>query len=458
MSQFNQQSDIPDNVSSAVFAECIANSKQIFQLINSILPLESCLRYQILPLDLQGDRLTVGMLEPDDRDALNFISPIATSFGYHLDFKSIDSETHQLIVSAYLKEPRSAPVGDRNQTIVDMQPESSIRDNQKTYLDIQPPSQIRDRDNQKTYLDIQPPSQTNSPHSKLDSAATLIAKPEEIAKAEEEFSANPPDKSRTLTEIPEDFDFALNLAIQTKNELEREAIVENTPELSSQKANLISREPRVSNLIPETNNVKPQNYQVDKFGTLDVTAEPVIESGDFLTTLSPQISFRELLAKVLDHDIDRLQLARYSDRGSIVCSQDGSVKSALDRIDLSLFNVLINEIKTLAKIPLTTLTKTKKIAMERFHQHQRVLFRLEFAPNEHGEEINIQILRGEGLTTYEQTQMDKMSEQALALAQKLEKTLKKMQLCFSSAHLNNLRDLQMVQQKIDTHLKLLDSK
>ena len=198
-------------------------------------------------------------------------------------------------------------------------------------------------DNQKTYLDIQPPSQINSNQPQLDSAATLIAQPDEIAKVREKFATNSPDKSMTLTEIPEDFDFALNLAIQTKNELEREAVDENTPELPPQKANLVNKEPRVSNLIPETNNVKPQNYQVDKFGILDVTAEPVIESGDFLTALSPQISFRELLAKVLDYDVDRLQLARYSDRGSIVCSRDGSVKSSLDSIDLSVFKVLIDE-------------------------------------------------------------------------------------------------------------------
>ena len=122
---------------------------------------------------------------------------------------------------------------------------------------------------------------------------------------------------------------------------------------------------------------------------------------------------------------------------------------------LGIFNVLINEIKTLAKIPLATLTKTKKVAMERSHKHERVLFRVEFSPSQHGEEIKIQVLRSDRLMAYEQAQMDKMSEQALVLAQKLEKTLKKMQLCFSSAHLNNLGDLQTVQQKIDTHLKLL---
>ncbi len=461
MSQFNQQYDTPNNVQSAAFADCIANSKQIFKLINSILPLESCLRHQILPLELQGDRLTVGMLEPDDLTALNYICPIATSYGYHLDFKLIDSQTHQLMLSAYLKEPRPAPVGDRNQNIIDIEPNSQTRDRQKTVIDIEPNSQINNR------------------HPGLDSAATLISKPEE------NFARNPADKSMTLTEMPEDFDFALNLAAQTKKELEHQTadksmtlteipkdfiskkqsvdfherptiIVKDAPELSAQGASIISGEPQISNLIPETNKIKPQNYQFDNHRVLDITAEPVIESRDFLATLSPQLSCRELLTKVLDNNIDLLQLVTYSDRGSIVCSQDGLVKSSLDRVALPIFNILINEIKTLAQIPHTTLTKTKKVAMERFHQQERVLFRLEFSPHRHGEEVSIQILRGDLLMAYEQKQMDKMGEQALALAEKLEKTLKKMQLCFTSARLNNIRDLQMVQQQINRYLQLLD--
>ena len=94
--------------------------------------------------------------------------------------------------------------------------------------------------------------------------------------------------------------------------------------------------------------------------------------------------------------------------------------------------------------------------MERFHQHERIIFRLEFIPNQYGEEIIIHILRGNSLLAYEKQQMDKLSQQALNLAQKLEKTLKKMNLCFSSTRLDNMRDLRLVQQKIDRHLESLD--
>ena len=458
MSQFNHQSDNSLNSQSAAFADCIANSKQIFELIDTILPLESCLRHQILPLKIHGNLLTVGMVEPDDKNALNFICPVATSFNYHLDFKTIDSQTHQLILSAYLKEPSSAPAGDRNQTIVDIQPDSNHRDRQKTYIDIQPDS--NHRDHQKTYIDIQPDS------SHRDHQKTFID-----IQPNEQFSGNTADKSMTLTEMPEDFDFALNLAAQSKQEDVKQAadksmtLTEMPSDFVSKKQSvdfherptmIVEDAPQINHISAEPKDVKLQDYQVDEYGVLEITAEPVIESKDFLDTLNSQFSYRELLVKVLDNDVDTLQLVRHSDRGRIICSKNNSLKSSLDRVAIPIFQTLIDEIKTLAQIPLATLTSNKKVAMERFHQQERIIFRLEFIPNQYGEEIIIHILRGNSLLAYEKQQIDKLSQQALNLAQKLEKTLKKMNLCFSSARPDNMRDLRLVQQKIDRHLKSLD--
>ncbi len=476
MSQFNQQNNKPNNFPSEAFADCIANSKQIFLLINSILPLESCLRYQILPLALQSDHLTVGMLEPNDKNALNYICPIATSLGYHLDFKLIDSETHQLILSAYLKEPSPAAKSDRDQTIVDIQPNSGIKDYQKTVIDIQPNSGVKDY--QKTVIDIQPNSEVK------DYQKTVIDIQPNGRK--QDYSV---DKSMTLTEMPDDFDFALNFAVENKQEAiknnedknvdkpmastekppnfvpkqpsadfhERPTLlVENEPKLSIPKLNSVSEKSSITNSISDINNVKPENNQVDNYGVLDIPAKPVIESQDFLVTLSPELSYRELLTKALDNDVERLHLVKYSDHGSICGSKNGSVVSSLDRVELTIFNVLLDAIKTLAQIPRSPLTKTKKVAMERLHQQKRVLFRLEFIPNSEGEEVIVLILRGDSLIAYEQQQMDKMGEQVLVTAQKLEKMLKKMQVCFTSARLKNIRDVQRLQQQIDKHLQLLD--
>ena len=442
MSQFNQEFNTSNNFQSEAFADCIANSKQIFQLINSILPLESCLRYQILPLELQGDRLTVGMLEPNDKNALNYICPIATSLGYHLDFKLIDSETHQLILSAYLKEPPTSNRNDRDRTIVDIQPNSDIKDYQKTIVDIQPNSDIKDY--QKTIVDIQPDTKAR------------------------DYSV---DKSMTLTEMPDDFDFASHLAEQSKQEAIKNNVEKNVDksmtlnEISStslpnkQSFDFHETPPLVVDNKNESELSIPKvdvNEQAENSRVVDVSAKPVTTSPDFLATLNPQLSYRELLTKALDNDIEKLQLVKYSDRGRIVGSKNGSIASCLERVELTIFNVLINEIKTLAQIPKAPLTKSKKVAMERLYQQERILFRLEFIPQQYGEEVIVLILRGDSLMAYEQQQMDKMSEQVLVTAQKLEKMLEKMQICFTSARLNNLKDLQMLQQQIDRHLQLLD--
>ena len=62
----------------------------------------------------------------------------------------------------------------------------------------------------------------------------------------------------------------------------------------------------------------------------------------------------------------------------------------------------------------------------------------------------------QALRIYEQQQLDKMGEQALHLAEQLEKTLRKIQACFDTAKLTNLRELQTVQSRINHQLRLLD--
>ena len=69
--------------------------------------------------------------------------------------------------------------------------------------------------------------------------------------------------------------------------------------------------------------------------------------------------------------------------------------------------------------------------------------------------IIVQILRDEAVKIYEQRQMDIISEQALNLAQELEKTLRKIQTCFESADFTNLNELRTVQSRINHQLEIL---
>ncbi len=406
------------NAQSAVFAECISNSKQIFQLINSILPVESCLSYEVMPLELEGKNLVVGMLDPANQNSLNYLRPLATSFGYELNLKLIDSQTHQLILAAYLKNPLPAqtPKRDWKQTIVDTAP--------------QPP--FNKEDWNKTIVDTAPTPPLEDHPIKRKSAV---------------------DASMTLTEIPEDFDFALNLVAQTKNNEFDDAQIEQSE--------IISSEPQISQLISETAKDRENDLSFDldeDLSFLNLKAESTIASTDFLPQLTTNISWQELLEKTLNSELDCLELNRQSDFGTIIVSQDGEVKSTREKIRLPIFDALIEEIKLAAKLPLKPLKSTKKVVMERFHRQKRVLLRLEFMLTLQGEAVKIQILRDRALKLYEQKQMDKMSEEVFSLAQKLEQALKQMQVCFSSAKLNNLQDLQAINQEIERQLQLLDKR
>ncbi len=79
------------------------DAQQIFQLIDSILPFEVCLYYQVLPLSIQGSRLHLGMVDPKDISALDYVRRILGYVNCSLVPKSLESQVHSDTLSAYLK-------------------------------------------------------------------------------------------------------------------------------------------------------------------------------------------------------------------------------------------------------------------------------------------------------------------------------------------------------------------
>ncbi|MDJ0681323.1 MAG: hypothetical protein QNJ18_15805 [Xenococcaceae cyanobacterium MO_167.B52] len=100
MSQADHFSD-SDNDS---LSSMINNKKQIFEIIDSIVSLESCLHYQFVPLALKDKVLTLGMINPEDKNGYNFIYPIVTSLNYRLEILPVNDKVHQSILAAYLKK------------------------------------------------------------------------------------------------------------------------------------------------------------------------------------------------------------------------------------------------------------------------------------------------------------------------------------------------------------------
>lgn len=75
---------------------------QIFQLIDSLLSFEVCLYHQILPLRLQNNRLSLGMVNPEDSGALDYVNRIVSYIKGTMETQQIMADIHRTMLSAYL--------------------------------------------------------------------------------------------------------------------------------------------------------------------------------------------------------------------------------------------------------------------------------------------------------------------------------------------------------------------
>ncbi len=424
----------------AMFADCLANSKEIFQLIDQVFPLDSCRHYQVLPLKLDGNHLVLGMLDPQNEESKNFANSIAKVFKYDLEVQLIDLQTHQIILANY---PRNTVQSSRQQ-----------QDDRKTVID--------------TSFNPNAPLKGANHRRAIDSAPTIISHAATSGIDE-------PDLELELSDLPADLDFLKDLDLTAKPKQPDKAKVDATatlfeipPEFNHQNpANNLDHQATIiadpaELLTPESNHELKNALEEAQISQLIAETlgqkSPIVEpkTVDFLPQLSSQLSWQKLLEQAFKYHSEYITLTRYSDRGGIVTEQDNSVQSSLDRVPLPIFCSLIDEIKRMAKLPQNTSTHPQKLVLERFFEQERILLRLEFSVQQQLETVAIQILRGLALKTYEQQQMDRVSAQALELAKQLEKTLRKIQACFDSAELTNLKELQTVHSRISHQLRLLD--
>jgi type II secretory ATPase GspE/PulE/Tfp pilus assembly ATPase PilB-like protein len=179
------------------------------------------------------------------------------------------------------------------------------------------------------------------------------------------------------------------------------------------------------------------------------------DSIELLVALPPQQLWQELFTRMLNGGIGRLHFEAKSNYGRILLSQDGVPQLSLDNIDRYVYQKLIAEVKSLAKLSPTPLQAPKKVAIERYSGNERLLLRIKLHPGKYGEESSIQVLRGKALALYEQTHTDKLTEQALDLAQQLKKALKYLRNNDKSdrVYLELLSNLKEVQIEISRQLQ-----
>lgn len=76
--------------------------EQIFPLIDSLLPFEVCLYHQVLPLKLENNLLSLGMVNPEDSSALDYVSRIVSYIKTTIQTQRITGEIHRTLLSTYL--------------------------------------------------------------------------------------------------------------------------------------------------------------------------------------------------------------------------------------------------------------------------------------------------------------------------------------------------------------------
>lgn len=156
---------------------------------------------------------------------------------------------------------------------------------------------------------------------------------------------------------------------------------------------------------------------------LEVQALHLSRSIEFIGTLAPKQMLQELLGRVLVGGIGRLYFERQADQGRILCSQDGVLQSVLEGLSLPIFQGLIMELKRIVSLPLMPVIQPKQVEIERRYQQEALLLRLRVMPGAHGEEATLQVLRGVALKFYQRQQLEKLSQDALKLAQQLQRKL-----------------------------------
>ncbi|AFY75894.1 type II secretory pathway, ATPase PulE/Tfp pilus assembly pathway, ATPase PilB [Pleurocapsa sp. PCC 7327] len=409
-----------------------SNFEQAFRLIDSLIPKAACLYHQILPLSLVEKHLTLGMVNLKDAAALDYVRSLLSSGDYCLKIQPIDSKTLQLILSAHSSSLQAAP-SDLQDAKLAQQQIPQLPTNFNTQ-----PTLIHD-----TFA-LERPNADSATHFNNRSAlinerATLIVdNPEDLSPslADSASDAFPPPPSAT------NFNEQPTLIVDSLDEL--------SPELAERIFGSAS----------------PQNANSPAEELSDVASQPLLEvqtystsqSLDFLAKLSPQKLWQELLTRVLSEGIGRLYFERHSHHGRIFWSKNGVLQLSLEKVTPSVFQGTIDEFKRLLKLPATPLQQARKGELERYYRQERLLLRWQVIPGKYGEEGTLQVLRGKASELYQQRQMDELGQQALRLAESLERKLRQIQAMskINPTRLEMLPSLRQIHEKINRSLEDLE--
>ena len=367
------------------------NTEQIYCLIDRMLPFEACLYHQVLPVAVEGQNLILGMVNPEDTAAVEYVGQIVAYLKYTLVPHPMDAEDHRQMMSAYLNRSKNNDSADKVGSIAagyrgasntakpTAEQPTGLSPNDKPTLI------LTDERENITALKASQPQPRQSTPSSLGGIKTpqpqSAAKPSSLGgiKAPQPQSAAKP----------------------------------------SSLGGIKAPQPQQKSSAQATSSGLP---------AIKVPASQSSNSVESLKTLPPKKLVQELLGRVLEKGIGRLYFERKSpQQGRIVCSQDGNLQCVLTAVPAKLFQEAIEQLKELTHMSLVPVKEAKQVEIERFYQNERVLLRLRVMPGSDGEQATLQVLRGEALTFYQQQQLDTLSRDAMAIANQLQKKLRQLQ-------------------------------
>jgi type II secretory ATPase GspE/PulE/Tfp pilus assembly ATPase PilB-like protein len=360
-------------------AQWFGDRQQIFKLMDSLLSFEACLYHQILPLRLEDNQLFVGMVHPQDDEALNYVNRILSYVKSTMVIEAIAVDVHRTTLSAYLNY------------------KNTVR------------SDAQKQDQPKIELineSVNAESEHNPP-------SVLLA---------EHPECSPPAEDQPEIEL-------INKSVNAESEHNPPSVLlAEHPECSPPVVDSLSD--TATFVIPFKNNQKitPTNTALlDDLTTLVAQLPDKLSPIEVLSTLPPKTLLQELLGRVFAGGIGRLYLERQPYQGRILWSDNGVLQSVIENLPLSVLQGVLNELKRFAGLPMTRTTEAKQVEKEYLYQKNRLLLRLRVMPGMYGEEATLQVLRGAALKFYQQQQFGHVSLEALNIAQQLNSKLYELQ-------------------------------
>ncbi len=369
---------------------------------------EACLYHQVLPLKLEDNYLLLGIVNPKDSAALDYVTRILSYWKCTVKTQPMPAETHRVILSEYLSYKNTLEASKLTSSKADV---DSVKENCQNTND----GPIANKSLTEDYLE------------------------------EEEEESEPGDNTLILFE--------------TSNGVGLESF-------SPSKKN--KKYPIATPIEPEDfdkNTDADRIFEVVSADNLPILRLPVPESfstDEVLSTLPPKKLLKELLARILAGGIGRLYLERQPYQGRILWSLNGIVQSVIEQLPLSAFQGVLNELKRLNSLPIMTLAQAKQAETECLYQQQRLLLRLRVMPGMYGEEATLQVLRGAALKFYQQQQLTRLTRDALGASQQLSYKVHELQqrLTLNIRNLNPqqseaLNSLNELVENLDRHLRIL---